>query len=181
MNEPILTEERIAFLEALRDSGVTNMFGATPYLVEEFHLTQEVACDILCQWMESFTETKQEMPETRNNGTAKTVKTIHRLLSPDGTHMVTFHKHDHVHTTIRHYNATDHNAPVIGWKRIHDPDGSEYPRGSWPVAHARNVWGELIKRGYSINSNANSTCITQDELDDTLQQAKENSNYALNA
>jgi hypothetical protein len=42
------------YLEELRQSGVTNMFGATPYLMEEFGLSRYEAKDILLQWMKSY-------------------------------------------------------------------------------------------------------------------------------
>ena len=46
--------EYFNYLNELRDSGVTNMFGATPYLMDEFALSQNEARDILGKWMESF-------------------------------------------------------------------------------------------------------------------------------
>jgi len=42
------------YLEQLRKSGVTNMFGAGPYLQQEFGLTKHEARDILMQWMGSY-------------------------------------------------------------------------------------------------------------------------------
>jgi len=42
------------FLLALRDSGATNMFGATPYLQSEFGLSKSEARKILAKWMKSF-------------------------------------------------------------------------------------------------------------------------------
>ena len=42
------------YLVELRDSGVTNMFGAGPYLEEEFGLHRREANDILTAWMKSF-------------------------------------------------------------------------------------------------------------------------------
>jgi hypothetical protein len=44
------------FLLALRDSGVTNMFGASPYLQKEFGLDKREAREILANWMKSFNE-----------------------------------------------------------------------------------------------------------------------------
>lgn len=40
------------FLNNLRRSGVTNMFGASPYLREEFELDANMARKILVEWME---------------------------------------------------------------------------------------------------------------------------------
>ena len=42
------------FLEDLRRSGVTNMYGATPFLTEAFDLTDEEAKQILAEWMEKY-------------------------------------------------------------------------------------------------------------------------------
>lgn len=41
------------YLDALRLSGVTNMFGAAPYLQREFGLSSREARGILLQWMSS--------------------------------------------------------------------------------------------------------------------------------
>ena len=46
------------FLVALRDSGATNMFGATPYLQDAFGLSKSEARKILAEWMKSFNEGK---------------------------------------------------------------------------------------------------------------------------
>ena len=42
------------FLERLRRSGVTNMFGATPYLMEEFGLSKSEAHKVLSDWMKNY-------------------------------------------------------------------------------------------------------------------------------
>ena len=44
------------FLNDLRDSGVTNMFGAAPYLQKEFGIDQKSARGVLANWMQSFSE-----------------------------------------------------------------------------------------------------------------------------
>ena len=49
-----LTREHKNFLEALRRSGVTNMYGAVPYLVEKFDLPQARAKDILTAWISTY-------------------------------------------------------------------------------------------------------------------------------
>ena len=48
-----LTEEHKIFLEVLRETGKTNMFGASPYLVEEFGLNKYEARNVLKQWMKN--------------------------------------------------------------------------------------------------------------------------------
>ena len=59
-NKSYHTEEHARFLTALRDSGVTNMFGAGPYLAAEFDLDKREARKILASWMESFSENLNE-------------------------------------------------------------------------------------------------------------------------
>lgn len=50
-------EEYFEYLDDLRDSGITNMYGAVPYLMNEFsNLSQEEAKKVLINWMESFSE-----------------------------------------------------------------------------------------------------------------------------
>jgi hypothetical protein len=42
------------FLDELRDSGETNMFGAGPYLRDEFGLNKHQSRIILSEWMQDF-------------------------------------------------------------------------------------------------------------------------------
>ena len=41
------------YLDALRESSVTNMYGASPYLEDRFGLTRHDARALLIEWMES--------------------------------------------------------------------------------------------------------------------------------
>ncbi len=50
--------EYFRFLDNLRESGVTNMYGAGPYLEEEFAVSEETARTILKQWLRSFSKDK---------------------------------------------------------------------------------------------------------------------------
>ncbi len=43
-----------AFLDNLRESGITNMFGATPYLVAEFGIDKKAAAVLLMAWMQQY-------------------------------------------------------------------------------------------------------------------------------
>ena len=49
-------EEVFEYLDTLRDSGVTNMFGASSYVVDQFDLGQKDATSILMEWMKTFGE-----------------------------------------------------------------------------------------------------------------------------
>ena len=51
-------EEAFNFLLILRDSGVTNMFGAGPYIAQRFGVRTKEANRLLVAWMETFA-TKQ--------------------------------------------------------------------------------------------------------------------------
>ena len=51
-----IEKEVMEFLNILRDSGATNMFGATPYVIEEFGLDKSEARRILSLWMKNFNE-----------------------------------------------------------------------------------------------------------------------------
>lgn len=52
-----LTEDMLVYLDRLRESGATNMFGATPYLMATFpELNQARAVKVLAYWMNTFSE-----------------------------------------------------------------------------------------------------------------------------
>lgn len=46
--------EYFVFLEKLRKSGKTNMFGASPYVAKAFGVDQKYARKIVASWMESY-------------------------------------------------------------------------------------------------------------------------------
>jgi hypothetical protein len=48
------TDEHLEYLDVLRESGATNMFGAGTWLESEFGLTKAVAREILFYWMDTF-------------------------------------------------------------------------------------------------------------------------------
>lgn len=48
--------EIFEYLNRLRDSGITNMFGATPYIIEEFNINKRDASKALTTWMGIFEE-----------------------------------------------------------------------------------------------------------------------------
>lgn len=47
-------DDVFSFLDELRDSGVTNMFGARPYLQETFGFDRQEAGEWLTRWMETY-------------------------------------------------------------------------------------------------------------------------------
>ncbi|MCK5616529.1 hypothetical protein KAR91_82465 [Candidatus Pacearchaeota archaeon] len=49
-----MNDEHKKYLNDLRDSGATNMFGAAPFLANAFGLEISDAREILSEWMKSF-------------------------------------------------------------------------------------------------------------------------------
>ena len=49
-------QEVLTYLNMLRDSGATNMFGAVPYIEEEFDLNSKEARSLLTLWMANFND-----------------------------------------------------------------------------------------------------------------------------
>jgi hypothetical protein len=49
-----MTQEHADYLVELRDSGVINMWGATPFIAKRFDISEDDAGYILVQWIRSF-------------------------------------------------------------------------------------------------------------------------------
>jgi hypothetical protein len=56
-------DSHLLFLDKLRESGITNMFGAAPYLMEAFGLNRKDGQMVLAYWMESFVERHGDQKE----------------------------------------------------------------------------------------------------------------------
>lgn len=57
IERPAIVEEmHLEYLDNLRDSAITNMFGAAPYLQDAFGLSKPEAKAVLVYWMQSFGE-----------------------------------------------------------------------------------------------------------------------------
>jgi hypothetical protein len=50
----MIDKEYSDYLEVLRTSGITNMFGAGVYLENEFGLSKKDARNVLIEWMQSY-------------------------------------------------------------------------------------------------------------------------------
>ena len=51
------TQETVnIFLDELRESGITNMYGATPYIEHSFGVNGEESKQFLVTWMDTFSE-----------------------------------------------------------------------------------------------------------------------------
>ena len=51
MAKRVHVRQEFLFLNRLRESGATNMFGAAPYLEDEFGLERRDARTVLTEWM----------------------------------------------------------------------------------------------------------------------------------
>ncbi len=51
-----MPDDYFAYLDELRESGVTNMYGACPYLEQAFGLPPKAAREVLAEWMRTFSE-----------------------------------------------------------------------------------------------------------------------------
>ena len=49
-----VTDEMLTYLDRLRESGKTNMFGAASWVGREFKLDKTTSHDVLSYWMETF-------------------------------------------------------------------------------------------------------------------------------
>jgi hypothetical protein len=62
--------EYFQFLDDLRESGITNMFGAASYLEDEFELSKKDAKKVLLDWMKTFdSQSTAEERVAKLNGT----------------------------------------------------------------------------------------------------------------
>ena len=50
----MLKLEHKIYLERLRRSGITNMYGATPHIAHRFNINTKTAAKILIEWMETY-------------------------------------------------------------------------------------------------------------------------------
>ena len=49
-----LTDDMLIYLDDLRESGTTNMFGARPYVADEFGLDKQQSAAVWSYWMDTF-------------------------------------------------------------------------------------------------------------------------------
>ena len=63
-----VADEHLRFLDALRESGQTNMFGAAPYVAEAFEIPMQQARKILTYWMQTFSTRKRKSGTSNGRG-----------------------------------------------------------------------------------------------------------------
>ena len=56
----IVEDEHLDYLDEIRESGIVNMFGARPYLMNAFEMSDDDARTILLYWMKTFGERHAE-------------------------------------------------------------------------------------------------------------------------
>jgi len=49
-----VTDEALVYLDELRESGATNMFGAAQYLERDMDMNRREAKEVLLYWMDNF-------------------------------------------------------------------------------------------------------------------------------
>jgi len=54
--DDIFKDEVFVYLDNLRESGITNMFGAGVYIQSEFDVDKKEARALLMEWMQTFAE-----------------------------------------------------------------------------------------------------------------------------
>ena len=54
IRKPFIKDEHLEYLDELRESGDTNMWGASPFLELKFGMTQAESNDVLIYWMSTF-------------------------------------------------------------------------------------------------------------------------------
>ena len=62
-----ISNEVFLYLEELRESGVTNMFGAHQYVMEDFEISKPLAIKLVKTWMDSYND-ERTMVESKSNG-----------------------------------------------------------------------------------------------------------------
>ena len=61
MEKTIPTQRDVnIFLDVVRSSGVTNMYGASPYIEEHFNVNRKEAREFLMVWMKTFSERREK-------------------------------------------------------------------------------------------------------------------------
>jgi hypothetical protein len=63
MTSTVENLEEYRYLVELRDSGIVNMYGASPHLAGEFGISVKEASKILTEWMKTFDLPKEEQPD----------------------------------------------------------------------------------------------------------------------
>lgn len=58
-------DKHLTFLDNLRVSGVTNMYGASPYVQSAFRMSAERARATLVYWMQTFSQRHPERQHAR--------------------------------------------------------------------------------------------------------------------
>jgi hypothetical protein len=52
----VVTDEHLEYLDELRESGETNMYGAGRWLQDEFGMTRNDSHAVLAYWMKTFSQ-----------------------------------------------------------------------------------------------------------------------------
>ncbi len=61
------TDDVLEYLDELRESGITNMFGAGAYLTEEYKFDGDIASKILSYWIKTFSNRSKNETDSNND------------------------------------------------------------------------------------------------------------------
>ena len=61
VDDPVFKEKVFKYLDALRESGIINMYGGGPYIREEFLVDKATSHKLLKEWMDTFSERHKEV------------------------------------------------------------------------------------------------------------------------
>ena len=121
-------EEVNVFLDNLRESGVTNMWGATPYIEEHFEVNYEESKEFLITWMDTFSERHNENEEEANDE-MKFVRTVkndddHKqaLFEVNGKYfMYSYVNNEHANETM--VFPADKNGEIMDYRELDSVHG----------------------------------------------------------
>ena len=81
----MLEDKHFKYLDQLRDSAVTNMYGTRPYLMKEFGLTRIEAQSTLRKWMNTFEERHPPGSKvTLHKSRVRSIKVLHEANAGNG-------------------------------------------------------------------------------------------------
>lgn len=107
-----------SFLNDLRDSGVTTMYGAVPYILDEFEIDKQQATKLLSLWMKNFNEDNDYTQIDESNNEFE--KSLDILVKDLGKNF----KYEKSKKEPGTYEIMDNSWSLSGGKKIEDSNVS---------------------------------------------------------
>ena len=115
------------FLDALRESGVTNMFGATPWLEKKFGMSSRRASLWLTKWMETFEDRQKKERQMKFvkviKNDAECKQAVYHDSADNLYYLYSYINNDKAHETM--VFACDENGEVEKWSELAYAEGYE--------------------------------------------------------